>query len=431
MYNRVERQIGRLMDAFPRLRAAAKFAYQRMAYVTSGGWRDATRVNLHSGAILCNVADPAPPDGWSSTDSAFYGYFGVSPWTECGRFYLVHRLRSGASACEVFVLDLESGARQKVGETRTWNFQQGSMAQWLGGTNPPTLVYNAVSGKALGMRVLAIDGKERFIPWPVQAAHPAGTEALSLNYRRLWRLRPEYGYDVAVDNFHPDQPLAEDGLWRVRMGDGSATLLVSLENLVSFDKRPEMARAEHKVNHAIYSPQGSRLVFVHRWIGRKGKFSRLYCVNSDGTGLQLLLDHRMVSHYSWKDETNLLVWARNANQEDSYFLIDVLRGDQRPIGYGILDRFGDGHPSFSPDRKWIVTDSYPDKRRMRRLVLFDCERERMIEVGRFYSPWRFEGSARCDLHPRWSPDGRHISIDSAHTGARQSYTIDVSRLTCE
>jgi Tol biopolymer transport system component len=35
---------------------------------------------------------------------------------------------------------------------------------------------------------------------------------------------------------------------------------------------------------------------------------------------------------------------------------------------------------------------------------------------------------RCDLHPRWSPDGRWLSVDSAHTGVRRSYLVDVAAL---
>jgi len=37
------------------------------------------------------------------------------------------------------------------------------------------------------------------------------------------------------------------------------------------------------------------------------------------------------------------------------------------------------------------------------------------------------GERRCDLHPRASPDGRTVSIDSIHGGdGRQLYLLDVS-----
>jgi putative transposase len=41
---------------------------------------------------------------------------------------------------------------------------------------------------------------------------------------------------------------------------------------------------------------------------------------------------------------------------------------------------------------------------------------------------QLEEENRCDLHPRWSPDGRQVCIDSAHEGERQMYIVDVSEL---
>jgi Tol biopolymer transport system component len=39
------------------------------------------------------------------------------------------------------------------------------------------------------------------------------------------------------------------------------------------------------------------------------------------------------------------------------------------------------------------------------------------------------GEWRCDTHPRYSPDGTKVVIDSTHEGlGRQMYLIDVSRI---
>ena len=52
-----------------------------------------------------------------------------------------------------------------------------------------------------------------------------------------------------------------------------------------------------------------------------------------------------------------------------------------------------------------------------------------ILIGKFLSPLKFNGYNRCDLHPRWSPDGKFISIDSTYAGSRKSYLINVSKIT--
>ncbi len=426
-YNRLERKVAALLDAAPGLRALAKSGYQRFNYLVHGGRRQALR--LHPSAAIERATSGGEGVNLASgRTECFFGYFGLQPWSADGRRYLFHRWRARAGRVDICAVDRGSGAVQVVGDSAAWNFQQGAMAQWIRRGGVECAIFNdAVEGQ-LACRIVAPDGSERGVPWPIQALHPGGCDALSLNYRRLARIRPEYGYDVAVQNFSPDQPPERDGLWRVNLDTGAAELIASLAELAASKPRADMAAAEHKVNHAVYSPAGTRFVFMHRWLGASGKFSRLYVADADGSNRRLLLDHRMVSHYAWRDERRLLVWARAPDKGDRYYLLDVTTGAREACGAGTLDRYGDGHPSFSPDGRWLVTDSYPDRGRMRRLLLCRPDAGLVLEAGAFHSPWRYDGAERCDLHPRWSPDGTRISIDSAHEGVRWTYVVDVSRL---
>jgi Tol biopolymer transport system component len=427
-YNRVERKVAALLDAAPGLRAVAKAGYQRFNYLVHGGRREALR--LHPSATVeraVEAGDDAIPA--RSGEECFYGYFGLQPWSGDGRRYLFHRWRArDGGRIAVCAREAASGSVQVLGESSAWNFQQGSMAQWIRHEGAECVIFNDAADGQLVCRIVAPDGVERRHPWPVQALHPGANEALSLNYRRLARIRPEYGYDVEVGNFSAEQPPERDGLWRVDLDSGTARLVVSLAELSALQPRADMGSAEHKVNHAVYSPAGTRFVFMHRWLGPNGKFSRLYVADSDGSGLRMLLDHRMVSHYAWRDERRLLVWARAPEHGDRYYLLDVTTGAREACCAGKLDRFGDGHPSFSPDGQWIVTDSYPDRGRMRRLLLCRPDDCVVIEAGAFHSPWRYDGPERCDLHPRWNRDGTRVSIDSSHEGVRWTYVVDVSRL---
>lgn len=421
-YNRFERQLAALLDSAPALRAFARSGYRRANYLLHA-WR-AGPPRVHPQASILRIAGGA---GDAEAEDCFFGYFGLQPWSRDGKRHLFHRRRKGnRRTVEICVHEEGTDAATVIAESRAWNFQQGAMAQWLPYDGVESIVFNDVVGHRLVSRILAA-GREKSLEWPIQALRPGAPEALSLNYRRLAVLRPEYGYRGEVENFTPDQPLESDGLWRVGLRTGRAQLCISLRALA--EAAPAATGEDrHKVNHALYSPDGNRFAFMHRWLGPRGKFSRLYCANADGSGLRLLLDHRMVSHYAWRDDTTLLAYARAPEQGDRYYLIDISTGMRQAYGAGTLDRFGDGHPSYSPGGRWLVTDTYPDRARMSRLLLCDVRDGRVIEVGAFHSPWRFDGPVRCDLHPRWNPDGTRISIDSTHEGRRGVYAVDVSRL---
>ena len=89
----------------------------------------------------------------------------------------------------------------------------------------------------------------------------------------------------------------------------------------------------------------------------------------------------------------------------------------------------DGHCSFSPDRRWVLNDTYPDTYGMRTLMLYRWRDGKRIDLARLYSPKeRWWGEIRCDLHPRWSRDGNRICVDSVHNGERQMYLIDIPRI---
>lgn len=421
-YNLIERQLARTLDTFPQLRQIAKTIYQRLNYWYFG--QPGFQLTLHPQVKLFK------PSEWigKSEDSAelFFGYYDKSPWSPDMKQVVFHRLKDN-SQVHIVVYDREKQESQVVGVSSTWSLQQGCMTQWMPIIQQKKLIFNDLVEGKLASRIIDVDrNNETVIPWPIQTLHPEGKEALTLNYKRLDRLRPEYGYPVPVNNFSGDSPLGKDGIWHVNLDSGQGELVLSLSQLIANQSRPEMADSEHKVNHIMYSPQGTRFVFMHRWLSSQGKFSRLYVANFDGSNLRLLMGDRMVSHYSWRDEENLLVWGRTQEAGDRYYLLNILSGQWQIIGEGILDVYGDGHPSFSPDRRWIVTDTYPDRARQQRLLIYQVETGQLIEVGRFLEPWQFKGPSRCDLHPRWSPDGKMISIDSSHEGKRMTYILDVS-----
>ena len=50
--------------------------------------------------------------------------------------------------------------------------------------------------------------------------------------------------------------------------------------------------------------------------------------------------------------------------------------------------------------------------------------QKIRQIGQFYVPPVYRTIySRCDLHPRWRPDGKMIGFNSVHEGYRQVYFV--------
>ncbi len=405
------------------LRSAAKRTWQMLRFGPAG--RKGIPPVLAEGVDLRSPADfdPRARDAWA----VFFGYFDKTPWSPDGRRMLLHRAADARSPrVAIQIVDLEEERwLPPLAESAAWNLQQGCMTQWLPGSEGRSVIFNDVDGEdRLVARILSVDGEELLrSPWPIQVVHPGGRQAICLNYRRLARLRPDYGYDVDVRNFSPDMPPDRDGLWRVDLSSGNAEPIVTLAELADRAAPARVDPARSKVNHALYSPSGRRFVFMHRWFHPEGKSSRLYRMDSDGTGLRLVLEEDFISHYSWIDDRRLVLYAGMPGEGPCYFVLDTENGDCRRIGREGLDAYRDGHPSPAPDGRRIVTDTYPDRECRQRLLIGGIDGGEPRVAATLFHPPQYRGPRRCDLHPRWSPDGRSVSIDSVWSGRRRSYIL--------
>ena len=72
----------------------------------------------------------------------------------------------------------------------------------------------------------------------------------------------------------------------------------------------------------------------------------------------------------------------------------------------------------------VVTDTYPDRRRIQSLYVMTGKRVKRI--ARVFSPFKYGGDTRCDLHPRWSKDGKQICFDASFGGKRSVCVVSVS-----
>jgi hypothetical protein len=273
--------------------------------------------------------------------------------------------------------------------------------------------------------------RRRTIPHPIYSVSPCGTWAASLDFRRVQDMRPGYGYAGLTDPCRDRLAPNDSGICRVDLESGESQLIVSLRDIIQVPMSGvKLAKAKSYFNHLLVNPDGSRFELLHRWGFPKWTgATRMFTADKDGQDLRVIDPSGHTSHFIWRDPTHILAWTRPEGRSDGFFLFeDRENGSVEQIGAGAMTV--NGHCSYLPSNQWILNDTYPQgKERLQNPYLYHVASGRKVHLGHFHLPPQYRGEWRCDTHPRRSPDGRSVVIDSPHTDqGRQLFLIDISSI---
>jgi hypothetical protein len=246
-------------------------------------------------------------------------------------------------------------------------------------------------------------------------------------------MRPGYGYaglpDPNRDSLAPDGV----GIYGLDLETGEHDLLVSIADVAAMPfPHADLSSAKHYFNHLLFNTDGARFEFLHRWrVGEQRSFgTRMLTAARDGTDVHIVDDYGYTSHFIWRDPEHILAWAYHPSHEMAFYLYADGKDSVEVVGQGVMAR--NGHCTYLPGSEWILNDVYPDQDRNQELYLYHVTTGKKISLGSFHSPQPYTGEWRCDLHPRASPDGQFVAIDSPHGGnGRQIYLIDISQVISE
>ena len=345
------------------------------------------------------------------------------------------RLATENDVAVLGVVDAEDNNRfVPLTETRCWNFQEATMAHWLATAPQTQFIFNdLVDGKFVSVIFDMANKTRRVVPYPVSAVSPDGKWAVSINYARLRLTRPTMATVATARTLGGRDLAADDGLWLVNLESGEAELIVSIASVR--DRMPQVKdpKALAYFCHTVFSRDGSKIFWLARSVEnlagqqvvRRWETTAFTC-NRDGSGVRRCFpDGWGGSHFNWLDGDRLMVTAKYRDAVYSHVLLTVGKSDYVRLGGGVLDF--DGHGVFSDDGKWMATDTYPDKLGERKLMVLRMSDQAILPLGTYFVPEIYrETYSRCDLHPRWRPDGRVLGFNSVHEGSRQVYVIDIT-----
>jgi len=322
-----------------------------------------------------------------------------------------------------------------LASTTAWNFQQGAFLQWVGPETERVFWNQIEPGKPLQSCSLDLrSGERRNYDRAVANLSRDGRHGLSLSFARLYDFRPGYGYAGQQDPNAETPAPEDDGIFLLDLESGASRLILSLADLARHVAEVVSGPiGKVTANHLTFSPSGERFLGLarapiqaskgHRW----GTFA--FVANRDGKDLFPILPFGMISHYYWENDERLLVWSEGPDGKQLYRVTLCPGRDSRleTVDPGFFLR--DGHMSLSPDGKWLLYDSYPDENREQSLFLYRMDERRGFCLGKFAVAPFATGQIRCDLHPRWNPDGRGFTFDSTHEGYRAVYACDLLGLS--
>ena len=413
-YSRSERRIAFLLTRFPKLKLAIKKLYQRVNY-----FKYKKNYTYKSNYRIKKIS--------LSGKESYFGYYDKSPINMTNEYIVFQstnidtkNIPDNNIPVDIVIYDVVNENYEKISTSNTYNWQQGAKLMWIDKYkfiyNDFDYVRNKYISKIFDIKLK----KNSVIDYPIYDCYE-DEFAIGLNFERLNIVRADYSYsNMGLDI---DWSNNYDGLYLIDLKRNSSKLIVTIESIVKLNFKESMKGAKHQFNHVMISPDGRRMMFMHRWFLNDGRrYDTLYVSNVDGTDIRVVADNDMVSHCFWYDDKHIFAYLRDASIGDKYYMINIDSLKKELVGKNIIDKFGDGHPNISGNK--VIFDTYPDKSRMKSLYLYNYDDKNLEKLGEFLESFSFYGETRCDLHPRFSYDAKKIFFDSVHTGKRQLYMLD-------
>lgn len=353
----------------------------------------------------------------------FFGYYDLQQLNSHHDKMLFHCLdcnaQNGKDKISICLYDIESGETTILDESKAWSWQQGCRLRWHPQTNNLIIFNDCIDNEYVTI-IYDIDLRKRVKVLPI-AMYDINSKfkyGLSINFSRLQRLRPGYGYCILPDKTKYEFAPSNDGLLLYDFQTEKKKLLISLDELAN---KSNTKNQWNYLNHISFSPNGSKFMFFHIVTGPP--LSRwkvwLYIANSDGSNLHCIENDMSASHYCWRNNDELLITTCGfGGSKSNYVLYNVNTGEKHIIESTYLHN--DGHPNFFPDKDRLISDTYPQENSIQRIFSIKKDGSGYSPICAVYHDERMFEEKRCDTHPRLFNDGSYFSIDTTYKGGVRS-----------
>ena len=319
------------------------------------------------------------------------------------------RISSARDKTDICLVDQEFNNKIVIAETFVWNSQLGSRLMWSNVCENTLFYLDAKNYAIVTKEINIVSGEIKTYPFQAFCLDSNDEGFYGLNYSRLFKSRPGYGY--LIEGFNSS--LSNDGLLYYSILKGKSRLIASYDELFKIINISTFELTEIRLNHIQLNYDGSKLIFLLRYNHNQEDISHMIILNTNSEVFSVLPFGPHISHACWMSNDEIVLWAKHSeNKEPAFYHYNINLNTTTK-----LDIQRDGHPFKIDDNKFIC-DTYNNSARQRELFTYSLDNHTKKHLGKFYSGIRYSGSKRCDLHPRINRKRDKFLIDVSYTGKR-------------
>jgi Tol biopolymer transport system component len=272
---------------------------------------------------------------------------------------------------------------------------------------------------------------------------PDGTLAASPCLLRTGVSQAGYGVVIPRNKIPKNHGAsADDGLYITNTQTGKRTLLVSIQEIVE-SATPAFEKAKYRNGnfygfHVKWNPQGTRLMFVLRWLQKnrfRSRFKNTITMDSDGRNIRVAISdsqwRKKGHHPNWCPDGDHILMNLNLHGNGMRFVTTRYDGsDLRVLHDAVI---GSGHPTLHPDGRHILTDAYGHEPiafgdgtvPIRWIDIQSGMEEQLVRINTtpgFKGP---KNQLRVDPHPAWDRGFKRIAFNACPNGKRQVFVAEV------
>ena len=333
-------------------------------------------------------------------DHYFVGYYDKDPVNISSKLILCHKVSNRYSNmveptnATIGLLSIKDNSFKELTSTNAMNWQLGSRAQWL---NENIIIFNDIDGGIQCSIKYDISTNSRLVKYkrPFWDISPNKKFGESLNFSRIRKMRPGYGYKGKnIDNF-------KEVLTIFSLENDSLIYSISLDEIlqkVKFDKNID---DEIYLNHIVWSPSSKKLITIFNFEDKIQRKRMVYpvLINLETKEIDFIHKDGTFSHHTFINEDLILAYLK-INNHYCFGLWSKAKG-WTEIKNSMPKH--DGHPTYINLYDHVVVDSYPDRLGVMSLYLGSINPATKLEkIASIINFPQYKGPIRCDLHPRVS-----------------------------